>query len=217
MKAAREPWVLATSINLSAHKVIRKYATRMQIEECFRDLKAPRQGWSLDYVRSETELPTASAPPNCGRPCGRSRKRFMTPPTLTKCGDLSGPGQLAGNFRFPQQLRRRPANSDERWPQQLRVDRDSGASRSSCVADPRTRATTNARSRSNWPGAGSAHTSFEALKRLHVPVLRWPGSCFADEYHWRGGVGSRADRPKMVNTHWGGDREQVDGLARGGE
>jgi hypothetical protein len=53
MKAAREPWVLATSLNLSAHKVIRKYATRMQIEECFRDLKAPRQGWSLDYVRSK--------------------------------------------------------------------------------------------------------------------------------------------------------------------
>ena len=53
MKAAREPWVLATSTNLSAHKVISRYATRMQIEECFRDLKAHRHGWSLDYVRSK--------------------------------------------------------------------------------------------------------------------------------------------------------------------
>ena len=43
-----------------------------------------------------------------------------------------------------------------------------------------------------------------ALKRLAVPVLRWPGGCFADEYHWRDGIGPRERRPKMINTHWGG-------------
>lgn len=42
-----------------------------------------------------------------------------------------------------------------------------------------------------------------ALKRLRVPVLRWPGGCFADEYHWKDGVGPRAERPTMINTHWG--------------
>ncbi|HEX6730296.1 MAG TPA: hypothetical protein VF074_09810, partial [Pyrinomonadaceae bacterium] len=35
-----------------------------------------------------------------------------------------------------------------------------------------------------------------ALKELHVPVLRWPGGCFADEYHWRDGIGSRDKRPR---------------------
>ena len=43
-----------------------------------------------------------------------------------------------------------------------------------------------------------------ALKKLHVPVLRWPGGCFADEYHWRDGVGPRDKRPHRVNTFWGG-------------
>src|ERR1035441_4771789 len=43
-----------------------------------------------------------------------------------------------------------------------------------------------------------------ALKELHVPVLRWPGGCFADEYHWKDGIGPREKRPKMINTHWGG-------------
>jgi alpha-N-arabinofuranosidase len=43
-----------------------------------------------------------------------------------------------------------------------------------------------------------------ALKRLNIPNLRWPGGCFADEYHWMDGIGPRADRPRMVNTHWGG-------------
>ena len=44
----------------------------------------------------------------------------------------------------------------------------------------------------------------EALKELRVPVLRWPGGCFADEYHWRDGIGPREKRKKMINTHWGG-------------
>jgi alpha-N-arabinofuranosidase len=43
-----------------------------------------------------------------------------------------------------------------------------------------------------------------ALKELHIPVLRWPGGCFADEYHWKDGIGPREKRPSMINTHWGG-------------
>src|SRR6186713_3558474 len=43
-----------------------------------------------------------------------------------------------------------------------------------------------------------------ALKKLQVPVLRWPGGCFADEYHWRDGIGPRDKRPARVNTFWGG-------------
>lgn len=47
----------------------------------------------------------------------------------------------------------------------------------------------------------------EALRRIRIPNLRWPGGCFADYYHWEDGVGPRADRPKMVNTLWGGVTE----------
>lgn len=43
-----------------------------------------------------------------------------------------------------------------------------------------------------------------ALKAMKVPVLRWPGGCFADEYHWRDGVGPRSERPGIYNSHWGG-------------
>ena len=43
-----------------------------------------------------------------------------------------------------------------------------------------------------------------ALKKLSVPVIRWPGGCFADEYHWRDGIGPSERRPSMINTHWGG-------------
>lgn len=43
-----------------------------------------------------------------------------------------------------------------------------------------------------------------ALKDLHVPLVRWPGGCFADEYHWRDGIGPRSKRPVKVNTNWGG-------------
>ena len=46
-----------------------------------------------------------------------------------------------------------------------------------------------------------------ALKALHVPLVRWPGGCFADEYHWREGIGPRSKRPVKVNTHWGGVAE----------
>jgi alpha-N-arabinofuranosidase len=44
----------------------------------------------------------------------------------------------------------------------------------------------------------------EALKKINIPNLRWPGGCFADEYHWRDGIGPRNKRPRMVNTNWGG-------------
>ena len=42
------------------------------------------------------------------------------------------------------------------------------------------------------------------LRELEIPVLRWPGGCFADDYHWRDGVGAASRRPKRVNIHWGG-------------
>ena len=44
-----------------------------------------------------------------------------------------------------------------------------------------------------------------ALRALHVPNVRWPGGCFADEYHWRDGVGPT--RKSTVNTNWGGALE----------
>ena len=44
----------------------------------------------------------------------------------------------------------------------------------------------------------------EALKNIKVPVLRWPGGCFADEYHWEDGIGPKEGRKRMVNTNWGG-------------
>ncbi|NLX43064.1 MAG: alpha-N-arabinofuranosidase [Chloroflexi bacterium] len=47
----------------------------------------------------------------------------------------------------------------------------------------------------------------EALRAIQIPVLRWPGGCFADEYHWEDGVGPRDKRPVMLNTHWGGVTE----------
>ncbi len=47
----------------------------------------------------------------------------------------------------------------------------------------------------------------EALKKIQVPSMRWPGGCFADEYHWMDGIGPKAERPKMINTNWGGVTE----------
>jgi alpha-N-arabinofuranosidase len=44
----------------------------------------------------------------------------------------------------------------------------------------------------------------DALRRIKAPVIRWPGGCFADEYHWKDGVGPRSARKRMTNTHWGG-------------
>ena len=44
----------------------------------------------------------------------------------------------------------------------------------------------------------------EAFKEISIPNLRWPGGCFADEYHWRDGIGPYETRKRMINTHWGG-------------
>jgi alpha-N-arabinofuranosidase len=41
-----------------------------------------------------------------------------------------------------------------------------------------------------------------ALKAIKVPDVRWPGGCFADEYHWKNGVGPR--RRSTGNALWGG-------------
>jgi alpha-N-arabinofuranosidase len=50
---------------------------------------------------------------------------------------------------------------------------------------------------------GYRNDVIQALRNLHVPVVRWPGGCFADDYHWREGVGPRENRPVRVNAHWG--------------
>ncbi len=47
----------------------------------------------------------------------------------------------------------------------------------------------------------------EALRAIGPSVMRWPGGCFADEYHWMDGVGPRSERPEIVNVHWGGVTE----------
>jgi alpha-N-arabinofuranosidase len=44
----------------------------------------------------------------------------------------------------------------------------------------------------------------QALRRLEVPVVRWPGGCFADDYDWRDGIGDPARRPVRLNRWWGG-------------
>lgn len=44
----------------------------------------------------------------------------------------------------------------------------------------------------------------DAFKQIKLPVLRWPGGCFADEYHWMDGIGELSERKKIVNTNWGG-------------
>ncbi len=47
------------------------------------------------------------------------------------------------------------------------------------------------------------------LDDLDVPVLRWPGGCFADDYHWEDGVGPREERPRRRNLFWAQDREEL--------
>ncbi|MBO4459252.1 MAG: alpha-N-arabinofuranosidase [Clostridiales bacterium] len=54
---------------------------------------------------------------------------------------------------------------------------------------------------------GMRNDVVEALKAMKIPVLRWPGGCFADEYHWKDGIGPKECRKKMVNTNWGGVTE----------
>jgi alpha-L-arabinofuranosidase len=63
-----------------------------------------------------------------------------------------------------------------------------------------------------WTKAGTGEWHLrddviDALKRIGVPNIRWPGGCFADYYHWRDGIGPREQRPTIVNTVWGGVTE----------
>lgn len=51
---------------------------------------------------------------------------------------------------------------------------------------------------------GIRNDVIKALKELKIPGLRWPGGCFADEYHWKDGIGPKEQRKRMINTHWGG-------------
>ena len=54
---------------------------------------------------------------------------------------------------------------------------------------------------------GYRNDVLQALRDIHVPVMRWPGGCFADEYHWMDGIGPQENRPRMVNNNWGGTVE----------
>ncbi len=51
--------------------------------------------------------------------------------------------------------------------------------------------------------AGMRTDIVKALREMKLPVLRWPGGCFADEYHWKDGIGPKENRKLMVNTNWG--------------
>ncbi len=58
---------------------------------------------------------------------------------------------------------------------------------------------------SEIPNTGGVRNDVIAtLKHIRIPVLRWPGGCFADEYHWKDGIGKKESRRKMINTNWGG-------------
>ena len=54
---------------------------------------------------------------------------------------------------------------------------------------------------------GVRNDVIDALKKLKIPNLRWPGGCFADTYHWKDGIGPKSKRPTMVNAWWGGVTE----------
>ena len=47
----------------------------------------------------------------------------------------------------------------------------------------------------------------DAMKAIKVPNIRWPGGCFADEYHWMDGIGPKSERTPIINVHWGGEAE----------
>ncbi|WP_423146055.1 alpha-N-arabinofuranosidase [Rubrolithibacter danxiaensis] len=55
--------------------------------------------------------------------------------------------------------------------------------------------------------AGVRNDVVNALRKLKIPNLRWPGGCFADTYHWKDGIGPKEKRPTIVNTWWGGVTE----------
>ncbi|HPG41489.1 MAG TPA: alpha-L-arabinofuranosidase C-terminal domain-containing protein [bacterium] len=54
---------------------------------------------------------------------------------------------------------------------------------------------------------GIRNDVLEAMREIKPPVIRWPGGCFADTYHWKDGIGPRANRPSIINTNWGGVTE----------
>jgi alpha-N-arabinofuranosidase len=61
---------------------------------------------------------------------------------------------------------------------------------------------------SSIPNIGGLRADIvEAFRRIKPPVLRWPGGCFADDYHWRDGIGPRKERPRTVNIWWGNSIE----------
>ncbi|MBS1914977.1 MAG: alpha-N-arabinofuranosidase [Bacteroidetes bacterium] len=55
--------------------------------------------------------------------------------------------------------------------------------------------------------AGVRNDVIAALRKLKIPLLRWPGGCFADTYHWKDGIGPKDKRPTIVNKWWGGVTE----------
>ncbi|MEM1508228.1 MAG: alpha-N-arabinofuranosidase, partial [Candidatus Bathyarchaeia archaeon] len=64
-----------------------------------------------------------------------------------------------------------------------------------------------------WVGEDSRIPNYEGLRRdavhafksISAPIIRWPGGCFADVYHWEDGIGPREQRPRRVNIWWGGE------------
>lgn len=63
-----------------------------------------------------------------------------------------------------------------------------------------------------WVGKGSRIPNedglrrdvVQALKSISAPIIRWPGGCFADAYHWEDGIGPVERRPRGINIWWGG-------------
>jgi len=54
-----------------------------------------------------------------------------------------------------------------------------------------------------WDGTAFRQDVVAALRRLPVPLLRWPGGCYADHYHWRDGIGPPEDRPRRLGMSCG--------------
>ena len=51
---------------------------------------------------------------------------------------------------------------------------------------------------------GMRNDIIAALRKINIPNLRWPGGCFADQYHWKNGIDPPEERSREVNIHWGG-------------
>ena len=54
---------------------------------------------------------------------------------------------------------------------------------------------------------GVRNDVIDALKKLKIPILRWPGGCFADTYHWEDAIGPQNERKPIENLAWGNVRE----------